>query len=117
MQFRIECYEHELPMILNNLKSIFDVKSVSKYYPNVRQTSVESYCEGRVYVKINGLEKDRHNKLIEYMVTDMLQFLSKITQNRNIKNNPEQCGFHLKATSAYFCFFCIDTIQNTEKLS
>lgn len=80
MQFRIECYEHELPMILNNLKSIFDVKSVSKYYPNVRQTSVESYCEGRVYVKINGLEKDRHNKLIEYMVTDMLQFLSKIKE-------------------------------------
>ena len=46
-----------------------------------------------------------------------MQFLSKITQNRNIKNNPEQCGFYLKATSAYFCFFCIDTIPNTEKLS
>ena len=46
-----------------------------------------------------------------------MQFLSKITQNRNIKNNPEQCGFYLEATSAYFCFFCIDTIQNTEKLS
>jgi hypothetical protein len=80
MQLRIECYEHELPMILNNLRSVFDVKSVSKYYPNTRQTAVETYCEGRVYVKINGLEKDRHNKLIEYMVTDMLQFLSKIKE-------------------------------------
>ena len=78
MQIRLECYENELDTMLANIKAVFDVKSVSKFYPNVRQTSVETCCEGRVYVKINHIRENMCQKIVDTMTTDMLQYLKKI---------------------------------------
>ena len=46
-----------------------------------------------------------------------MQFLSKLLKTVILKTIRNSADFTFKATSAYFCFFCIDTIPNTEKLS
>ena len=67
MQVRVRCYEAEIPEISYRLKQVFDVIEVSKFYPNVRQTSVEMVCDGYVYVKIKDFDKEQKHLKADFV--------------------------------------------------
>lgn len=82
MQIRLECYEHEVNDLVFNLRQIFDICSVSKFYPNVRQTAVETISEGRIYIKLSNFKKNSNIKqdFVEFLVKDMLTYLSSLQE-------------------------------------
>lgn len=80
MQIRLECYEHEVNELVFKLRQLFDVHSVSKFYPNVRQTAVETITEGRVYVRLNDFKGNKNLKqdFVEFLVKDMLVYFDSL---------------------------------------
>ena len=80
MQIRIECYESEKEAALSAVKACFDVKSVSKGYPNARQTSVQGTpCEYRYYIKAGGTS--RTAGLADMLAMDMLRTLAAMSEH------------------------------------
>lgn len=70
MKIRLEGTGSECEAMAAIIRTIFDVKSTSKFYPNSRNSA--SDFEGRVYVALNGFaEKD----LPDILANDMLGIL------------------------------------------
>lgn len=82
MQIRLECYENEVDGLIFNLRQLFDVHSVSKFYPNVRQTAVETVTEGRIYIKLNNFKHNSNLKqdFVEFLVKDMLTYFNSLQE-------------------------------------
>ncbi len=79
MQLRLECYENEKDAALSAISAGFCVSSVSKGYPNTRQTYVQGTpCEYRYYIKTDGVAHVQG--LSDRLATDMLRFLSILSE-------------------------------------
>lgn len=89
MQLRLECYDYERDQAVAALGNGFQVKSVSKAYPNMRQTGVEGTpCENRYYITVNGLQKDIRDEL----TLDMLRFLAWLSESFGLDMSGEICN-------------------------
>jgi hypothetical protein len=82
MQIRLSCYEHEVDSLVFNLRQLFNIHSVSKFYPNVRQTAIETVTEGCVYIKLNDFKGNKNLKqdFVEFLVKDMLTYFSNLQE-------------------------------------
>lgn len=79
MDIRLECYEGEKDAALAALSERFSFKSVSKGYPNARQTgSSGTPCENRYYIKLADPPIRAPVPLADLIVTDMLRFFSEL---------------------------------------
>lgn len=78
MELRLECYDHERDAAVAAISDGFNVKSVSKAYPNTRKTGVEGTpCESRYYIKLNSANPVRKSDGIREMLTlDMLRTMA-----------------------------------------
>lgn len=72
MKIVIECEERDMTRAANLLKSVFDVKKVSKFYPNAIGSQVD--LEGKVFVNLNGFKAKDYTDLL---TSDMLYLLSE----------------------------------------
>lgn len=90
MQIRLECYEHEKDAAIAGLSAAFRVKSISKGYPNTRQTGVEGTpCENRYYIKMEDDWRKPAPKLMELLALDMLRFLATLQSAYGLDPRPE----------------------------
>lgn len=72
MKIRVEGTPEECSAMAAVLKTVFDVKSVSKFYPNARNSVAD--FDGRQYVTLSGFaEKDA----ADILVADMLKLLDR----------------------------------------
>ena len=78
MELRLECYGYERDAAVAAISEQFNVKSVSKAYPNLRQTSVEGTpCENRYYIKLNASNPVKQTGSLRDMLTlDMLRTMA-----------------------------------------
>ena len=91
MQLRLECYGHERDAAVAALESAFRVKSVSKAYPNTRQTGVAGApCENRYYVTLDGKDPVRHpDDMRDTLTLDLLRFLAWVSDGLGIDASRE----------------------------
>ncbi len=90
MQIRLECYDHEKDAAMAGLSAAFRVKSISKGYPNVRQTGCEGTpCESRYYVKLEDDWLKQSPGLMELLTMDMLRYLSMLQTAYGLDTQPE----------------------------
>ena len=59
MQVRVYGKEAEIPQVIEKIKAVMDVVSVSKFYRNRKKSGVSEY--GRVYVNLRGFSDDGTN--------------------------------------------------------
>ena len=86
MKLRVECYDEEREAALAAVRSAFQVKSVSKPYPNARQTGTEGTpCESRYYIEIVGVLPGT----MDLIAKDMFRFLSDMVAIYKIDPEPE----------------------------
>lgn len=87
MEIRLQCYEGEKAAAVAGISSAFNVKSVSKGYPNVRSSAVEGTpCETRYYIKIDGLKSA---PLADALVLDGLRFIAMLDKAYGIDTGAE----------------------------
>lgn len=91
MQLRLECYEHEEQAAQSAISEVFNIKSVSKGYANVRQTAVSGVpCEYRYYIKLSEREPVRSGQSwLDVLATDMLRFLAWLSDTAGIDASGE----------------------------
>ena len=76
MQIRLECYGHERDAAVARISDAFRVKSVSKAYPNARDTGTAGTpCESRYYIKLEDRPFREDPGVTEVLAMDMLRFL------------------------------------------
>ena len=71
MKITIECEECDAVRISNMIKSVLDVKKVSKFYPNAINSETDR--EGRVFINLNGYKRQ---DFVDLLSSDMLNLLS-----------------------------------------
>lgn len=59
MKIRITCVESEVEETVASLKKVFDIRTVSEFYPNVRK--VKESKEGRVYLDVANIANKKDN--------------------------------------------------------
>lgn len=86
MKLRLECFDGERDGAIAAIRSSFKVKSVSKAYPNVRQTGTEGTpCESRYYIETTGTAPS----VMDLIVKDMFRFLADVSAMYVIDTEPE----------------------------
>ena len=81
MTLMLECYDHEKQAAMDALGRSFRVKSVSKPYPNTRQTGAPGTpCESRHYIKLEDPPIRQDAALRDMMTKDMMRFLSLMAE-------------------------------------
>lgn len=98
MEIRLQCYDGEKDPAVAAISSVFDVRSVSKGYPNVRSSSVEGTpSETRYYIKTDGLKS---GSLADALVLDALRYLSMLGRSFPVDADAETAKlrtFHANA--------------------
>lgn len=91
MQLRLECYPEEQQRALSAIREMFCVKSVSKGYPNTRQTNVEGTpCEYRYYVTLDDKTPVKTGaSQLDLLTLDMLRFLAFLQDTYGHSAAPE----------------------------
>ena len=80
MKIRLDGTTAEIDKITRIIRSVFDVKSTSKFYPNARNSITDA--TGCVYVTLSNFKPQ---DLVELLTNDMFTLLARI------KNNPHAC--------------------------
>ena len=93
MELRLECYDHERDAAVSAIREGFNVKSVSKAYPNVRKTGVEGApCESRYYIKLDGSTPVRSGGVRDMLTLDMLRTMALLQDGLGMDMSGEISG-------------------------